>query len=154
MFSVVIYTAVGGLKATFITDYLHTLIALVLMIWFTLGVLTSDTIGGVSGLYDKVIAAEAAGQYHIVGNYKGSLLTFKSKGAFIWGVLHCFGNLALMTMVIYLDHAKKEERLTHVSRILLSGKNHLLLRFKVQYQDIILPRWLSSRKSFRIFTSS
>lgn len=59
----------------------------------------SDVVGGVHGLYDKVLAVEAAGQYHIVGNYKGSLLTFRSKGAFIFGVLHCFGNLSLMTMV-------------------------------------------------------
>lgn len=93
------YTAVGGLKATFITDYLHTCIALILIIWFTVAVLVSDVVGGVHGLYDKVLAVEAAGQYHIVGNYKGSLLTFRSKGAFIFGVLHCFGNLSLMTMV-------------------------------------------------------
>ncbi|TVY50653.1 Urea active transporter [Lachnellula cervina] len=94
----VLYTAVGGLKATFITDYLHTCIALILIIWFTVAVLVSDVVGGVHGLYDKVLAVEAAGQYHIVGNYKGSLLTFRSKGAFIFGVLHCFGNLSLMTM--------------------------------------------------------
>ncbi|TVY93675.1 Urea active transporter [Lachnellula willkommii] len=94
----VLYTAVGGLKATFITDYLHTCIALILIIWFTVAVLVSDVVGGVHGLYDKVLAVEAAGQYHIVGNYKGSLLTFRSKGAFMFGVLHCFGNLSLMTM--------------------------------------------------------
>lgn len=99
LFLVVLYTAVGGLKATFITDYIHTTIALILIIWFTLGVLMSDTIGGIYGLYEKVLAAEAAGQYYIEGNYMGSLLTFKSKGAFEFGVIHSFGNLALMTMV-------------------------------------------------------
>jgi Na+/proline symporter len=137
---VVLYTAVGGLKATFITDYLHTFIALVLMIWFTLGILASDTVGGLSGLYDKVVAAEAAGQYHIVGNYKGSLLTFKSKGAFIWGVLHCFGNLALMTIVFPPGLAQRGLGLTHIYRTLLSGKSHLLLRFRVRFQATILPQ--------------
>ncbi|KAH0067653.1 SSS family solute:Na+ symporter, partial [Aureobasidium melanogenum] len=39
---VVIYTAVGGLKATFITDYLHTAIALILLIYFSLSVLTNE----------------------------------------------------------------------------------------------------------------
>ena len=104
--SVVLYTAVGGLKATFITGYLHTTIALILIIWFTIAVLVSDAVGGVYGLYDKLLAAEAAGQYYIVGNYEGSLLTFKSKGAIMFGVLHCFGNLALMTMVIFFPQPK------------------------------------------------
>lgn len=58
--------------------------------------------GGISGLYDKIVAAEAAGQYYIEGNYMGSLLTFKSKGGIMFGLIHSFGNLALMTMVILL----------------------------------------------------
>jgi Na+/proline symporter len=73
--SVVIYTAVGGLKATFITDYLHTTIALILLIYFSLAVLTNEHIGGISGLYHKVKAAED----YIEGNYMGSLLTMKSR---------------------------------------------------------------------------
>lgn len=52
----VLYTAVGGLKATFLTDYLHTLVALVLIIYFTLSILTHDAVGGLYGLYDKVMA--------------------------------------------------------------------------------------------------
>ena len=47
---VVAYTVVGGLKATFLTDFLHTTIALVLIIYFTLGVLTNEHVGGVGGL--------------------------------------------------------------------------------------------------------
>ena len=72
---VVIYTAVGGLKATFITDYIHTAIALILLIYFSLSVLTNEHIGGISGLYNKVKAADD----YIDGNYKGSLLTMKSR---------------------------------------------------------------------------
>ena len=49
--SVVIYTAVGGLKATFWTDFLHTTIALTLLIYFTVAVLTNEHVGGISGLY-------------------------------------------------------------------------------------------------------
>jgi Na+/proline symporter len=73
-FIVVIYTAVGGLKATFLTDFLHTTIALILLIYFSLAVLTNEHIGGPSGLYEKVKAAND----YIPGNYKGSLLTMKS----------------------------------------------------------------------------
>ena len=71
----VLYTAVGGLKATFLTDYLHTTIALILLIYFALAVLTHEQIGGPIGLYNKVKAAND----YVPGNYEGSLLSFKSK---------------------------------------------------------------------------
>ena len=93
----VLYTAVGGLKATFLTDFLHTSIALILIIYFTLSILTSEHIGGLSGLYDKVMAANA--DLYIPGNYAGSLLTFKSEGAALSGVVLKLGNLALVVMV-------------------------------------------------------
>ncbi|KAL2817455.1 Sodium:solute symporter family-domain-containing protein [Aspergillus cavernicola] len=93
---VVLYTAVGGLKATFLTDYLHTAVALILIIFFTLSVLTHDAIGGLGGLYDKVVAT--ASENYISGNYEGSLLTMKSKEAIIWGLILKFGNLALVVM--------------------------------------------------------
>ncbi|KAJ5692270.1 hypothetical protein N7462_001693 [Penicillium macrosclerotiorum] len=93
---VVLYTAVGGLKATFLTDFLHTAIALILIIYFTLAVLTNQAVGGLGGLYDKLVAA--ASENYVSGNYEGSLLTFKSKGAIIWGLILKFGNLALVVM--------------------------------------------------------
>ncbi|KAF2123147.1 Sodium:solute symporter family-domain-containing protein [Lophiotrema nucula] len=93
---VVAYTAVGGLKATFLTDYLHTTIALILIIYFTLSTVTHDAVGGLGGLYDKVQATAA--QNFVRGNYEGSLLTFKSKEAIIWALILKFGNLALVVM--------------------------------------------------------
>ena len=59
--------------------------------------LTSPYIGGLYGLYDKVMAT--AGENYVSGNYLGSLLTVKSKGAIIWGLILKFGNLALVVMV-------------------------------------------------------
>jgi len=88
---------VGGLKATFLTDFLHTAIALILIIYFTIAVLTNDAVGGLSGLYDKVQAT--ASENYISGNYLGSVMTFKSKGAIIWSLILKFGNLALVVMV-------------------------------------------------------
>ncbi|KAJ5773701.1 Sodium/solute symporter [Penicillium paradoxum] len=93
---VVLYTAVGGLKATFLTDFLHTAIALILIIYFTIAVLTNSAIGGLGGLWEKVMAT--AGDNYVPGNYEGSLLTFKSKDAIIWGLILKFGNLALVVM--------------------------------------------------------
>lgn len=92
----VVYTAVGGLKATFLTDFLHTLVALILIIYFTLSILTHDAVGGLSGLYDKLMATAADNL--IPGNYKGSLLTMKSEDSIIWGLDLKFGNLALVLM--------------------------------------------------------
>jgi Na+/proline symporter len=94
---VVLYTAVGGLKATFLTDYLHTAIALILIIYFTLTTLTHEAVGGLGGLYDKIMAT--ASENMIPRNYEGSLLTMKSVDAIIWGLILKFGNLALVVMV-------------------------------------------------------
>ena len=93
----VLYTAVGGLKATFLTDYLHTAVALILILYFTLSILTSDAVGGLYGLWEKVQAT--ASENYISGNYRGSLLTMKSEPAIIWGLILKFGNLALVVMV-------------------------------------------------------
>ena len=95
---VVIYTAVGGLKATFLTDFLHTTIALTLLIYFTVAVLTNEHVGGISGLYYKASALDV----QIDGNYAGSLLTFKSHDAIVWSVVLRIGNLALVVMVRYI----------------------------------------------------
>ena len=81
----------GGIKATFLTDFFHTTIAIVLIIFFTLSVLTNEHVGGLDGLYDKISASA----------YAGSLLTFKSKGAIIFGLILKFGNLVLVTMVFF-----------------------------------------------------
>lgn len=86
----------GGLKATFLTDFLHTFVALILIIYFTLSILTHDAVGGLSGLYEKLIAT--APDNLIPGNYKGSLLTMKSENSIIWGLDLKFGNLALVLM--------------------------------------------------------
>ncbi|KAH6608328.1 urea active transporter [Trichoderma cornu-damae] len=94
--AVVLYTAVGGLKATFLTDYLHTAVALILIIYFTLTTLTHDAVGGLGGLYDKIVAT--ASENIIARNYQGSLLTMKSVDAIIWGLILKFGNLALVVM--------------------------------------------------------
>lgn len=97
MVLVALYTAIGGLKATFLTDYFHTLIALVLMIYFTLATLASEPVGGIHGLYDKVLAK--SNLIHIHGNFEGSLLSFKSQGAIKWGLILRICNLSLVIMV-------------------------------------------------------
>ena len=95
-FGVMCYTVVGGLKATFLTDYFHSLIALIILVYFNTAVISSDKIGGISGLYDKVIKHE--GDRYIEGNYKGSFLIGKSQGAIFFGIIHCVGDFGLTVM--------------------------------------------------------
>lgn len=148
----VLYTAVGGLKATFLTDFLHTAIALILIIYFTIAVLTNSEVGGLGGLYDKVVATAA--DNYVPENYQGSLLTFKSKGAIIWGLILKFGNLALVVMVSIprelSEGTREKPPLRYVLganillRILRFGKSHLLRRYEPQYQATTSRHWPSS----------
>ena len=133
--AVVLYTAVGGIKATFLTDFLHTTIAIVLIIFFTLSVLTNEHVGGLHGLYDKISAS--ATQHYVVGNYAGSLMTFKSKGAIMFGLILKFGNLALVVMVRVFS-TRLQIPLTSYSRILLFGKSPSPRKSKPRFQAMIL----------------
>ncbi|KAF7562146.1 hypothetical protein G7046_g1988 [Stylonectria norvegica] len=93
---VVVYTVVGGLKATFLTDYLHTLIVMILLCWITIAVIHNEAITGLSSFYDLLVEADKT--YNIEGNYEGSLLSFKSKSSIIFGLVHSFGDFALVIM--------------------------------------------------------
>lgn len=95
-FGVILYTVAGGLRATFLTDYVHTVIALVLLIYFSLAILLNKEIGGIHQLYDMVI--EYGESTKILGNYQGSLLTFKSEEAIYFAIVHTIGNLGLVIM--------------------------------------------------------
>ena len=68
-----------------------------MIIYFTLAVVTNEHIGGLYGLYDKLIAT--ASDNLVPGNYEGSLLTFKSKSSLMFGLVLRFCNLVLVIMV-------------------------------------------------------
>ncbi|CCH44664.1 putative urea active transporter 3 [Wickerhamomyces ciferrii] len=98
-FGVLLYTAVGGLKSTFLTDYVHSLILLIIMTYILTASIQSEHIGGISGLYDKLVTKENAGELrYIEGNYKGSFLTGKSQGALFFGLIHSIGDMGLTVM--------------------------------------------------------
>ncbi|KAH8684357.1 putative urea active transporter [Tricladium varicosporioides] len=93
---VVIYTVAGGLKATFLTDYVHTTVVMVLLCWLTVRTFNNPAITGVGSLYDVLVKRDETRT--ISGNYLGSALSFKSKGAIIFGLVHSFGDFALVIM--------------------------------------------------------
>ncbi|KAE8344857.1 hypothetical protein BDV24DRAFT_171367 [Aspergillus arachidicola] len=93
---VTVYTFVGGIKATFLTDYFHTAIILIIACYFSVKAFTFDEVGSIGKLYDLV---QAAAQRHPVsGNHDGTYLTMTSKGAMLFGILHICSNFGLVIM--------------------------------------------------------
>ena len=88
---VVAYTFFGGLKATFITDYIHGAAVLIIVITFALTAYsTSDKLGSPGAVYDLLV--EAATVHPVAGNHEGSYLTMNSSGGATFFVINIVGN--------------------------------------------------------------
>lgn len=83
---VMVYTLMGGIKATFMTDWTHVVIIYVLMLTFLFkAYVTSDLIGSPGKMWD--LLTEAANKYPVEGNLNGSLLTFTSYNGGLFGLI-------------------------------------------------------------------
>lgn len=81
---IAIYVLVGGLRATFICDWSHTVILFVVIYIFLFRAYgTSSDTGGLSGLYDLLVAAGE--ETPVEGNQNGSYLTMKSNQGLVFG---------------------------------------------------------------------
>ena len=97
---VMIYTLVGGLKATFVADYMHTIIIFIVILAFVVMVyFVSPDIGGIEGMYDKLVAA--AEIRPVEGNAAGAYLTMASLGGLIFGIINIVGNFG----TVFVDQA-------------------------------------------------
>jgi len=97
---VMIYTLVGGLKATFVADYMHTIIIFVVILTFVAAVyLNTDITGGVEGMYNKLV--EAAKLNPVEGNAAGVFLTMASAGGLMFGIINIVGNFG----TVFVDQA-------------------------------------------------
>lgn len=96
---VVAYTFIGGLKATFITDYIHGLAVLIIIITFSLtAYVTSDVLGSPSVVYDLLVKAAEA--HPVAGNEGGSYLTMRSSGGVTFFIINIVGNFG----TVFLDN--------------------------------------------------
>ena len=97
---VIVYTLVGGLKATFVANYMHIAVIFVVILIFA-GVVyfASPITGGVEGMYDKLV--EAARINPVEGNAAGAYLTMASVGGLIFGVITIVGNFG----TVFVDQA-------------------------------------------------
>lgn len=88
---VIVYTLFGGIKATFLTDYVHTVVILVIIFIFAFTTYaTSDILGSPSAVYDALVAASA--RHPVEGNSGGSYLTMQSREGAIFFVINIVGN--------------------------------------------------------------
>lgn len=96
---VVLYTLFGGIKATFITDYMHTVVIVVIIFIFSFSAYaTSDRLGSPGKVYDLLV--QAAQRNPVEGNAEGSYLTMRSKNGGIFWVINLVGNFG----TVFLDN--------------------------------------------------
>src|SRR5579883_3491027 len=97
---VIVYTLFGGLKATFLTDYVHTTVIFIIILSFVFTVYsTSSQIGSPSAMYDLLTKASIANP--VADNEQGSYLTMKSLQGLIFGIINIVGNFG----TVFVDNA-------------------------------------------------
>ncbi|MBA0711955.1 hypothetical protein Golax_011083, partial [Gossypium laxum] len=103
---VIVYTLAGGLKATFLASYIHSVIVHVALVIFVYLVYTaSDKLGSPSIIHHHLqevasklrtckepISHNGQSCGPIAGNYKGSHLTIMSSGGLVFGIINIVGN--------------------------------------------------------------
>ena len=96
---VVLYTLFGGIKATFLTDYVHTFILLIIILIFAFtAYATNVDLGSPGKVYDLLM--EAAANHPVEGNAEGSYLTMRSQEGAIFFVINIVGNFG----TVFLDN--------------------------------------------------
>jgi Na+/proline symporter len=119
--AVAAYVIQGGLRSTFIADYLHTVILFVAIFVFAFSIYTTNSYVGSPGrMYDLLV--EASKLRPIVGNAGGSLLTFRSHFGGLFAGLVIFGGFS----TVWLDQAYWQRAIaskpeTSVKAYLLGG---------------------------------
>lgn len=93
----------GGIKATFLTDYVHTVVILVIILTFAFtAYATSSVLGSPGAVYDALVAA--AERHPVDGNAEGSYLTMRSKEGAIFFVINIVGNFGTVFMDSEWNH--------------------------------------------------
>ncbi|KAL6985602.1 urea active transporter, partial [Sarracenia purpurea var. burkii] len=111
---VIVYTLAGGLKATFLASYIHSVIVhVVLVVFVYLVYAASSELGSPSIIYDRLLEVASKSRVcqepvshdgqscgPVSGNYKGSYLTMLSSGGFVFGIT----NIAMNFGTVFVDN--------------------------------------------------
>ncbi|CAF9934912.1 hypothetical protein IMSHALPRED_009886 [Imshaugia aleurites] len=96
---VVLYTMFGGIKATFLTDYVHTVMIFVIIFVFAFtAYATNAVLGSPKRVYELLVKAAEA--HPVAGNAGGSYLTMRSQEGAIFFVINLVGNFG----TVFLDN--------------------------------------------------
>ncbi|GAA5910909.1 hypothetical protein JCM8208_006685 [Rhodotorula glutinis] len=113
---VIVYVLIGGLRASLLADYLHTLLLFAIIMAFMFHVYTSsDKIGSPSVMYDLLV--RAADDWPVEGNKDGSYLTFQSKSGLIFMVINLVGNMG----TVFNDQAYWQRAIASVPSTAVKG---------------------------------
>ncbi len=113
---VIIYTLFGGLKATFFAEYFNTAFVFVVVLIFVSTIyFVNPEIGGISGMFDKLV--NAAGLKPVDGNAMGAYLTLASIGALIFGIINIVGNFG----TVFVDQSYWQRAIASRPRSVVPG---------------------------------
>jgi SSS family transporter len=113
---VIIYTFFGGLKATFLAEYLNTAFLFTVVLVFVIAVyFVNPQIGGISGMFAKLTSMTAVRPAE--GNLGGSYLTMASSGALIFGIINIVGNFG----TVFVDQAYWQRAIAAAPRSAFKG---------------------------------
>ncbi|KAI8932522.1 hypothetical protein NX059_010701 [Plenodomus lindquistii] len=115
------YVILGGLRATFICDYSHTLILMIIILYFMFNAYAVNPLIGSPGkMYELLV--KAGEQRPIDGNRDGSYLTLKSNYGLVFGVIQlCSGSGTVFLDQAYWQRAIASKPSTAVRAYLLGG---------------------------------
>ncbi|EPE36160.1 solute symporter family transporter [Glarea lozoyensis ATCC 20868] len=118
---VVVYVVLGGLRATFLCDFTHTFILLIIILYFMFSVYTTNPlIGSPDRMYE--ILTEASKLRPVAGNQDGSYLTLKSNFGLIFGVIQlCSGMGTVFLDQGYWQRAIASRPTTAVRAYIMGG---------------------------------
>lgn len=115
------YVILGGLRATFLCDYSHTLILMIIILYFMFNAYaTGDLIGSPGEMFE--LLKEAAVKRPVAGNHGGSYMTLKSNYGLIFGVIQlCSGSGTVFLDQAYWQRAIASRPTTAVRAYILGG---------------------------------
>jgi SSS family transporter len=96
---VMIYTLFGGIKATFLTDYIHTIAIVVIILTFAFTTYATSPLLGSPGKVWELVT-QAGIDHPVSGNAQGSYLTMHSRSGGIFFVINIVGNFG----TVFLDN--------------------------------------------------
>ncbi|CAA6673854.1 unnamed protein product [Spirodela intermedia] len=92
---VVVYTLAGGLKATFLASYIHSVIVHIALVIFIFLVYTSNSdLGSPKVVYTRLLEASSRNRNcgPVSGNFQGTYATMLSSGGLVFGIINIVGN--------------------------------------------------------------